>query len=289
MTKPGWDPRGKVYSTVWADKPWEKIGESPTADSPAGDREGNVYFSDAAANRIYKADADGKVTVFKENSNGATALRFGADGRLYAAQPWRKRIVSFGAAGDEKVVANGVEATGIALTAKGGIYFTDAVRKSVSYVDPGGKVRLVYNPFEIAMPFGVALSPDQAMLIVTDAQGRFSWSFQIAPDGGLVNGEPFYRLELPESGTTSGVRAVAVDSIGQVYFATPVGIQMCEANGRVAAILNPPEHGAISSFTFAGKDLNYLYVTEGSKLFRRPVKVTGTAVWSPQKPPKPPL
>ena len=127
------------------------------------------------------------------------------------------------------------------------------------------------------------------MLIVTDAQGRFSWSFQIGTDGGLINGEPFYRLELPESGTMSGVRAVAEDSMGQVYFATPVGIQMCEANGRVAAILNPPEHGAISSFTFAGKDLNYLYVTEGGKLFRRPVKVTGTAVWSPEKPPKPPL
>ena len=108
MTQPGWDPRGKVYSTVWADKPWEKVGESGMADAPAGDREGNVYFSDATANRIYKAGADGKVTVFKENSNGATNLRVGADGRLYAVQQGHKRIVSFGAAGDEKVVANGV-------------------------------------------------------------------------------------------------------------------------------------------------------------------------------------
>jgi sugar lactone lactonase YvrE len=31
-------------------------------------------------------------------------------------------------------------------------------------------------------PSGVALSPDQAMLIVSDGQAKFSWSFQIAAD-----------------------------------------------------------------------------------------------------------
>jgi gluconolactonase len=85
------------------------------------------------------------------------------------------------------------------------------------------------------------------------------------------------------------VESVAEDSIGQIYFATPLGIQVCEANGRVAQILNPPEPGTITSLAFGGKDLNYLYVTEGGKLFRRPVKVTGTPAWSPVKPPKPPL
>jgi len=149
--------------------------------------------------------------------------------------------------------------------------------------------RVVYNGGEIAQPSGVALSPDQAMLIVTDAQSRYSWSFQIAADGSLINGEPFYRLEMPETGWMSGVQSAAEDAIGQVYFATALGIQVCEANGRVAMILNPPEHGTISSFTFGGKDLNMLYVTDGGKLYRRPVKVRGTAPWSPAKPPRPPL
>jgi gluconolactonase len=62
------------------------------------------------------------------------------------------------------------------------------------------------------------------MLVVSDAQGRFSWSFQIAADGTLTNGEPFYRLEAPEAGWNSGVKAVVEDSIGQVYFATPMGV-----------------------------------------------------------------
>jgi enterochelin esterase-like enzyme len=211
MSKPGWDPRGKVYSTVWADKLWEPA----TPDGAPHDRR--------------------------------------------------------------------------ARTAKGGVYFTDPARRTVNYTEPSGKQRVVYSGGEIALPAGVALSPDQAMLIVSDAQSRFSWSFEITADGGLTNGEPFYRLELPESGWLSGVKAVTEDSIGQVYFATPLGIQVCEANGRVAEILNPPVYGAVDDVYFGGKDLNYIYASVGGKRYRRPSKITGNAVASPTKPPKPPL
>lgn len=138
------------------------------------------------------------------------------------------------------------------------------------------------------MPSGSAFSPDQAMLIVSDGQARISWSLQIAADGSLINGEPYYRLEMPEAGGMSGVQGVIEDSSGQAYFATPIGIQFCEPNGRVAGILNPPEPGAISALTFAGKNLDWLYIAEGRKLFRRSVKVTGAAVGSPTKPPKAP-
>jgi sugar lactone lactonase YvrE len=266
------------------------VGETyGSVTSPAGDKDGNVFFADPAANRIYKSDADGKVTVFKESSNGARALRVGPDGRLYASQPARQRIVSYGPGGDEKVVAQKVEAADLAISAKGAIYFTDAARKTVGYVDSNGTTRVVYNGGKLALPSGVALSPDQAMLVVTDAQARFSWSFQIAADGSLINGEPFYRLELPEAGWLSGVQGATLDSIGQVYFASPLGIQMCEANGRVAAILNSPEPGPVTALAFAGKDMNWLYAAQGGKLLRRAVKVNGVAAWAPAKLPRPPL
>lgn len=290
ISQPGWDPRGKVFSTVSIDKPWQQVGETYTSvTSPAADRIGNVYFADPAANRIYKSDAGGKVTLFRNNSSGAKALAIGPGGRLYVFQSANKRIVSYGAGGDEKVVAPNVEASGIAINAKGAIYFADAVHKTIGYIDARGQARNVYSGGEIAVPSAVALSPDQAMLIVTDAQSRFSWSFQIAAAGSLINGEPFYRLEMPEAGWMSGAHGVTLDSIGQVYFATAVGLQVCEANGRVAQILNPPEHGTIGSLTFGGKDRNWLYVAEGGKLFRRQVKVNGVSSDAPATLPKPPL
>jgi len=288
MRQSGWDPRGKVYSIVSADKPWEQVGETyQTVGGVASDKEGAVFFADPAANRIYKSGADAKVGVFKENSGGATALRFGVDGRLYASQPARKRVVSYGPGGDEKVVAQNVEANDLELTAKGEIYFADTAHKRVGYIDAKGRKRFVYEGGEIPLPAALSLSPDHAMLIVGDGQSKFSWSFQIAPDGSL--GEPFFRLEMPEMSPLSGVQGVTVDSIGQVYFASAMGIQVCEQNGRCAQILSKPEHGTLGNIAFAGKDLNWIYSSVGGKLFRREAKQHGVAPWSPVEPPKPPL
>jgi sugar lactone lactonase YvrE len=188
-----------------------------------------------------------------------------------------------------RAVARGVDVNDMAVTAASAVYFVDSQRKTIGLVDASGKVRVVYSGGEIASPGGLALSGDQAMLVVSDAQSRFSWSFQIAADGGLENGEPFYRLNAPEAGWMSGVGGVAQDSNGLVYFATPMGIQVCEANGRMAEVLNSPEAGGLTSFVFAGKKLEWMVVSQGGKLFRRPVKVTG--VWSGTlvKLPKPPL
>jgi len=186
-------------------------------------------------------------------------------------------------------VAQNVEANDLVLTAKGEIYFVDTAHKNVGYIDAKGQKRVVYDGGEIAMPTSLTLTPDQAILIIGDGQTRYSWSFQIAADGGLVNGEPYFRLDMPEMTPNSEVAGITVDSTGQVYFADAVGIQMCEPIGRCAQILGKPDVGAMTSIAFGGKDLNWLYVTEGGKLFRRAVKHTGVAAWSPVKPPKPPL
>lgn len=290
MQRAGWDPRGKVYSLVSADKGWQQVGETyKTVASPVGSSDGIVYFADPAANRIYKSDADGKVSVFKDSSGGSAALAAASEGRLYAAQPARKRIVVYSASGGEKTVAQNVEASSLAVSAAGVVYFIDAARKTIGMVDAAGKVRTAYQGNDLAQPSGLALSPDHGMMIVTDAQGRFSWSFQVGLDGALINGEPFYRLEMPESGWMSEARSAAVDAIGQVYFATAIGIQGTEANGRSAMILNAPEHGVVSAIAFAGKDWNWLYAAEGGKLFRRPLKAGGVAPWVVGKLPKPPL
>jgi len=289
MKTQGWDPRGQVFAVVSADKPWEQVGEIyKLIANPASDKDGNVFFADAT--RIYKSDADRKVSVFKDNTSGAKALRFGPDGRLYAAQLARKRIVSYGAGGDEKVVAQNVEANDLALTAKGEIYFTDTTHKTVSFVDAKGQKRVVYDGGEIASPTALSLTPDQSLLIVGDGQTRFSWSFQVGADGSLINGEPYFRLELPETSPVSGVEGIATDTGGWVYFANAVGIQICEPIGRCAQILSKPEFGApVSNLAFGGKELNWLYVAQGGKLFRRPVKRNGAAAWAIVKPPRPPL
>ena len=66
---------------------------------------------------------------------------------------------------------------------------------------------------------------------------------------------------------------MAVDSKGLLYVATLLGIQICDPQGRVVAILNRPDQadpslGPVSGVAFGGPDHQYLYVVVGNKVFR---------------------
>jgi sugar lactone lactonase YvrE len=288
----GGGPRGAVYALMYRDRLWEQIGGLyKSVASPAADRDGSVFFADPAENKIYKSDAARSVAVFKENTRGARALRFGADGRLYAAQLAAGRVVSYGPGGDEKVVAQNIHANDLALTRSGTIYFVDTAQKTVGSIDAKGQARVVYNGGEIMRPTALTLTPDQAMLLVGDGMDRYQWSFQIAAGGSLVNGEPFQRLEMPEEGLFSGVGGLTVDSLGYMWATSAMGIQVCEQPGRCTNILNKPEFTAtpITDIAFGGPGRAWLYVTQGGKLFRRETKRTGVVAWQPVKPPQPGL
>jgi sugar lactone lactonase YvrE len=288
----GAGPRGAVYALIARDKLWEQVGDTyPSVASPAVDKDGNVFFADPASGRIYKSSPARTVSVFKENTRGARTLRVGADGRLYATQPAAKRLVSFGPAGDEKIVAQNVDANDFVLTGSGAVYFVDTAAKTVGYIDPAGQRRIVYSGGEIMKPTALTLTPDQAMLLVADGMDRYQWSFQIAAGGSLVNGEPFQRLEMPEEGLFSGVAGLTVDTLGYMWATSAMGIQVCEQPGRCTNILNKPEFNGtpITDIAFGGPGRAWLYVTQGGKLYRRETRRTGVVAWEPVKPPQPGL
>ena len=55
---------------------------------------------------------------------------------------------------------------------------------------------------------------------------------------------------------------------GNLYAATTIGIQICDHNGRVRAIIPYPEKN-IDAFAFHG---NVLYVKIGDKIYTRKIK-----------------
>jgi len=267
---------------------WEIVSQGHKfTEGPAVDRNGNVFFSDIPNNRIHKIDASGKVTVFKEDSGGANGLMFGPDGRLYACQNGRKRIVAYAPDGAESVIADDVNSNDIAINQRGEIYFSDPDHKRVWFIDAKRQKRVVNEG--IQFPNGLRFSPDQSLLLVDDTAGKWVWSFQIQPDGALANGEPFYRLEAPDESSVSGADGMTVDNEGYLYVATRIGIQVCDQPGRVTAIINKPQPGPISNVVFAGPDMQKPYVTAGDKVFRRHLRRKGTVSWMPVKPPTPQL
>ena len=189
-------------------------------------------------------------------------------------------------AGTDAVSPNSKEAT----SPSGTTYRVAEGDRRIAIAGRGGApIRFIDTGLK--QPAGLAFSPDGAMLVVADRDSRQSWSFQLDREGMPTHGEPFYRLET-EDAAFDGATGAAIDSLGQVYFATAVGVQICEASGRVAMILNRPDTSTdapIDTVAFGGEGLQWLYVTQAGKLYRRHLKTHGVPASSPQKPPLPPL
>ncbi|MBK5292378.1 MAG: SMP-30/gluconolactonase/LRE family protein, partial [Acidobacteriia bacterium] len=267
---------------------WELVSEGHKfTEGPAISPSGEVFFTDIPNNRIHKIDAAGKVTVFKEDSGASNGLMFGPDGKLYACQNGRKRIVAYSMDGGEKVIAEDVQSNDLVVTAKGDIYFTDPAGQQVWHVDSKGNKRVAHKG--IARPNGVILSPDQSLLNVADSLGKFVWSFQIQPDGALAHGQAFHRLETWDDSSASGADGMTVDSEGYLYVATRLGLQICDQPGRTVGIIAKPHPGSLANAVFAGPDLKTIYVTAGDKVFRRKVRRHGVLPWKQATLPKPGL
>lgn len=218
---------------------WEEVSHGHKfTEGPAVDKNGNVFFVDVPESRIYKIAPDGKVSLFKEDTGRTSGLMFGPDGRLYAAQNGRKRVVAYAADGAESVLAEEVACNDLAVSSKGRVYFTDPPAKRVWLVDGPNRPRVVHEG--IGFPNGVRLSPDESLLYVADFAAKWIWSFQVQPDGSLAHGEPFYRLEMPDETVRSNADGMTVDTEGYLYVATKLGIQICDQAGKVVGIIGKP-------------------------------------------------
>jgi sugar lactone lactonase YvrE/enterochelin esterase-like enzyme len=294
IAKPTSGPRHFISNNVVldSDRGWELVSQGHKfTEGPSVDAMGNVFFSDIPNSRIFKISVDGKVTVFRENTGEANGLMFGPDGRLYACQNGRKRIVAYAPDGTESVIAEGVNSNDLAINSRGEIYFSDPPNRQVWFIDAKGNKRVVHQG--ILFPNGVRFSPDHAFLNVADTLGRWVWSFSVQPDGSLAYGVPFFRLEIPDevdSGPLrSGADGMTLDADGFLYVATKLGIQIVDPPGKTVGILNKPDSSDPSNVVFGGRDLQTLYVTSGEKVFRRTIKKKGMFPWVPVMPPKPRL
>jgi sugar lactone lactonase YvrE/enterochelin esterase-like enzyme len=268
---------------------WEEVSQGHKfTEGPAVDRAGNVFFTDIPQNRIYRIGLDGKVSVFKEDTGGANGLMFGPDGRLYACQDKRKRIVAYAPDGQESVIAEDVNSNDLAINSRGEIWFSDPPHKQVWFIDAKHNKRVVLKE-GIEFPNGVRLSPDQSLLYVADMLTRSVWSFQVQPDGSLINGEPFTRLELAADSARAYADGMTVDTEGYLYVTTELGLQVCDPPGRVVAILSKPQNKWLSNAVFGGPDRKTLYVTCSDKVYRRKTQRQGAVPWEPVKPPVPRL
>jgi sugar lactone lactonase YvrE/enterochelin esterase-like enzyme len=269
---------------------WQLVGQGyKFPGGLAANEAGEVYFADSDENRVFKAALDGAVSIARNNTAGAQSLVFDGNGLILATQPEEKRIVAYTGKDAEKFVVSGTGVKDVTVSHAGYVYFTDPTTRSVKIIDPKGKVTVLDTGIEF--PNGLCLSPDQSLLYVSDMVGQFVYSFQITLDGTLAYRQPYYHLHLSDDPRGSGADGMCVDTKGNLYVATPLGVQFCDQAGRVNGILGRPEHGGwVTDVCFGGKNRDELYMTAGDKLWKRKLKVKGVLPsGAPVVPPMPRL
>jgi sugar lactone lactonase YvrE/enterochelin esterase-like enzyme len=267
---------------------WQLVGEGYRfTEGPTTAPNGEVFFSDVAADTIQRVGLDGRITVFKDRTGGADGMEFGPEGRLYAALNKRRQIVAYDRNGVESLIASDISPNDLVVGRTGTVYVTDPEHKQVWHITPDGRKTVVDTG--IGFPNGITMSADQTLLFVADSAGAVVYSFSIQPDGSLANKEPFFHLHVAEGAGRSGADGLTVDDRGNLYVATDLGIQVCDQLGRVNGIIAKPAP-RIANLAFGGPGRDELYVNAADKVYKRKLRTKGvSASGAPVKPPTPRL
>lgn len=254
---------------------WELVSEGHKfTEGPAVDADGNVYFTDVPASKIFKIDtATNQVTVFAENAEKPSGLMFGTGGRLFACQSGAARIVTYNPDGSVTVLAENIPCNDLVTTSQGGVYVTDAKNLQVWFIPPEGKPQVVASGFK---PNGITLWGDEGTLVVTDGDQPHLWTFRVKADGTLDSQDRYYLpLRLVPGNDKPGSDGIAMDADGRLYVATHAGLQMFDPTGRMGGVILKPQSAFLSNVEFGGPEGHYLYVTTADKVYRRLVKPKG--------------
>jgi gluconolactonase len=283
-----------IAGVVAAGTPVQLLKEGFTGtEGPIGAPDGSFLFTETQANRITRIGADGSITSFLENTNGANGLAFAPNGDLIAVQVVDTQVgVIFPAERRKKLVdrfegKSFSRPNDLVLDKRGNVYFTDSgpgvgvalkpdhAVPAVYRISPDGKLSRLAA--DIERPNGIQLSPDEKVLYVANTAGEHVLAFDIAADGSIGKARRFAKLAgwrtLDNGTTSSGADGLAVDAQGRLYVASSAGVEVFDAQGQALGVIALPK--APQNLAFSGADKKTLHIVGRGAAWRVAVLTPG--------------
>lgn len=256
-------------------------------EGPTFDDQGNLYFSDVAGNKIYRVSKSGEKSVFLDPSNHTNGLMYNGKGKLYACEMDGRLIEIDIASKAVKPLAATYEGkrfnapNDLVIDRNGGVYFTDPHFRApmplpqgtvaVYYRDAAGKVTRVID--HLKAPNGVILSPDEETLYVIPSADKDMMAYGIESPGKLGPPRVFCTLKQPEGRDNTGGDGLTIDTRGNLYITSALGIQVFDPQGKLLGVIAFPEQPA--NCTFGGPGNKTLYATARKSLYAVEMEATG--------------
>lgn len=220
---------------------------------------------------------------------GSNAVTFDSQGRIVYCAHGDHQIVRIEPDGRRTVLANQFEGkrlnspNDLVYKSDGSLYFTDPPaglrdgdkdpKKELPfngvYLLKSGKLQLVVK--DMALPNGLAFTPDEKYLYVNDSVKKTITRYEVQPDDTLAGGQVFIDMNADKApGVPDGMK---VDQKGNVYCTGPGGVWIMSAEGRHLGTILTAELPA--NLAFGDSDTKTLYLTARTGLYRIRLKIPG--------------
>lgn len=280
------DPRFRAY--VLPNAPLVKLGEGfAWLEGPVWFADGDcLLVSDLPNDRILRWTESGGVSVFRQPSGFANGHTRDRQGRLVGCSHRRRCITRTELDGTITTLADRYRGkrlnspNDVVCRSDGSIWFTDPIYgistdyeggkqapelpPAVYRLDPGtGGLDVVADDFE--GPNGIAFSPDERLLYVSESGGQFDPDpvqcirvFDVE-DGRLRDGRVFHKV-MP--GYADGFR---LDEDGNVWSGAADGVHCIAPDGTKLGVVKVPFR--VSNLTFGGRNRARLFICASHTLF----------------------
>ncbi|HAH25254.1 MAG TPA: hypothetical protein DCL77_16115 [Prolixibacteraceae bacterium] len=266
-----------LTSILIKDSEWKEVNMH---DTPVG----NLY-SDEAGNLIFQNQL-GMVSQLDSTNQTKSILKLASNEHLIGTNANEicitdsKGTITCKGIKKDRVIAKGIpNARNLLATSENNLYITQAIDDSESklwLIKSDGSKRMINH-----QPLGgtnLAIYPNHHLLMQSEQHSQWIYSYIVDEDGSVKDGQRFYWLHNTDNFSWTENGNMTFDRKGNMYVASVMGVQVCDQNGRVRAILTLPA-GPISSLVFGGKHHDMLYVVSGGKLYCRKLNVQGAEPW----------
>lgn len=258
-------------------------------EGPVWHPDGYLLFSDIHADSINKWTPDGVVAAIHLQGGHPNGLTLDRQGELIACEQITRRVVRIAKDGTAVILAAEYDGkklnspNDVVVKSDGSIYFTDppygsmwGTRQELVFAGiyrllPGSH-RLDLLTKDIPGPNGIAFSPDEKALYVSDTDGMIVYVFDVLNDGTLANKRIFIEQRFWPDG-------LKVDAAGNLYVSSGMpSVMIFDSHGRHLEDIAIPE--PTTNCAFGGSDYRTLFVTAGGSLYRVRIKVPGIPVFT---------
>jgi gluconolactonase len=238
---------------------------------------GRHYFTDFMVNKIFRYE-DGASTLIDGNSFFSIGMTYDRkNDRILRCARDKRAIMDL----EGNVVIDNYRGTPIngsndvIVDSAGRIYFSDPLTRKIEgpqtghssvfrYDERTGETLLFEPTQALEFPNGIALSPDEKILYITETKGSDVYQLDLASG----NMERFIHLdEGAGEGRPDGLR---LDVQGNLYVTGPGGIWLMNPWGKILGLIKTPEIAANLCFDTRG-----LFITASKSIYHLNTKISG--------------